>query len=73
MERGCIGRRYFDYVNFNSTGFRPYVTTLYAVLLGSIRKTVSRILVLVVCMGYGVTLPYLGAIQKKVCNGIVAV
>ncbi len=59
-------RRYFDYVNFNSTGFRPYVTTLYAVLLGSIRKTVSRILVLVVCMGYGVTLPYLGAIQKKV-------
>jgi len=53
-------------VNFNSTGFRPYVTTFYAVLLGCLRKTLSRILVLIVSMGFGVILPYLGAIQKKV-------
>ena len=58
-------RRYFDYVNFNTTGFRPYVTTLYAVLLGCLRKTFSRVLVLIVSMGFGVVLPYLGAIQKK--------
>lgn len=57
---------YFDYVNFNATGFRPYVTTLYAVSLGCLRKTFSRGLVLVVAMGYGVVLPYLGVIQKKV-------
>ena len=57
--------RYFDFVNFNSTGLRPYVTTFYAVLLGSLRKTLSRILVLIVSMGFGVLLPYLGAIQKK--------
>lgn len=65
----CLGwpmRRYFDYVNFNATGYRPYVTTLYAVLLGCARKTISRILVLIVSMGYGVVLPYLGAIQHKV-------
>ena len=64
----CVGaaRRYFDYVNFNATGYRPYVTTLYAVLLGCARKTISRILVLIVSMGYGVVLPYLGAIQHKV-------
>ena len=53
-------------MNFNATGYRPYVTTLYAVLLGCARKTISRILVLIVSMGYGVVLPYLGAIQHKV-------
>lgn len=60
-------RRYFDYVNFNNTGYRPYITTLYAVVLGCLRKTISRMLVLIVSMGFGVVLPYLGAIQKKVC------
>ena len=58
-------RRYFDYVNFNATGYRPLVTTLYAVVLGCLRKTFSRLLVLIVAMGYGVVLPYLGAVQKK--------
>ncbi len=42
------------------------MTTLYAVLLGCLRKTISRTLVLIVSMGFGVVLPYLGAIQKKV-------
>lgn len=42
------------------------MTTLYAVLLGCLRKTISRILVLIVSMGYGTVLPYLGAVQKKV-------
>ena len=53
-------------MNFNTTGYRPYVTTLYAVLLGCLRKSISRILVLIVSMGFGVVLPYLGAIQHKV-------
>lgn len=42
------------------------MTTFYAVLLGCLRKTISRALVLIVSMGFGVVLPYLGAIQKKV-------
>ena len=42
------------------------VTTMYAVLLGCLRKTLSRVLVLIVSMGYGVVLPYLGAMQSKV-------
>lgn len=58
-------RRYFDYINFNATGHRPYATTLYAVLLGCLRKALARMLVLIVAMGYGVVLPYLGAVQKK--------
>jgi Lung seven transmembrane receptor len=60
------GRRYFDYVNFNATGFRPVLTTVWAVFLGCVRKTLSRMLVLVVSMGFGVVLPYLGAMQRKV-------
>ena len=43
--------RYFDVVNFNRTGYRPYVTTMYAVLLGCLRKSISRIQVLIVSMG----------------------
>jgi hypothetical protein len=39
---------------------------MYAVLLGCLRKSISRILVLIVSMGFGVVLPYLGAIQHKV-------
>lgn len=42
------------------------MTTLYAVLLGCLRKSISRVLVLIVSMGFGVIVPYLGAIQKKV-------
>jgi hypothetical protein len=59
---------YFDYVNFNSTGFRPYGTTIGAVLISSARKTVSRSLVLVVSMGYGVVRPTLGGLTKKVVS-----
>mmetsp|Transcript_1135 Transcript_1135/g.2014 ORF Transcript_1135/g.2014 Transcript_1135/m.2014 type:complete len:521 (-) Transcript_1135:1470-3032(-) len=57
---------YFDYVNFNSTGFRPYDTTLWAVIVGSMRKTISRMLLLVVAMGYGVVRPTLGGLTSKV-------
>eukprot|EP00191_Tetraselmis_sp_GSL018_P005499 CAMPEP_0177602268 /NCGR_PEP_ID=MMETSP0419_2-20121207/14763_1 /TAXON_ID=582737 /ORGANISM="Tetraselmis sp., Strain GSL018" /LENGTH=452 /DNA_ID=CAMNT_0019095711 /DNA_START=443 /DNA_END=1801 /DNA_ORIENTATION=- len=57
---------YFDFVNFNSSGFRPHMTTIWAVLLGSLRKALSRMLVLVVSMGYGVVRPTLGGLSKTV-------
>mmetsp|Transcript_12728 Transcript_12728/g.32640 ORF Transcript_12728/g.32640 Transcript_12728/m.32640 type:complete len:523 (-) Transcript_12728:243-1811(-) len=57
---------YFDFVNFNTTGLRPVVTTLWAVMFGSLRKTVARMLVLVVSMGYGVVKPTLGGLTNKV-------
>lgn len=57
---------YFDFVNFNSTGFRPYGITLWAVSLGAVRKTVSRMLILVVSMGFGVVRPTLGGLSGKV-------
>ena len=63
-----MGTWYFDYVNFNVTGFRPYVTTLWAVFMGSLRKALSRMLVLVVSMGYGVVRPTLGGYTNQVLS-----
>ncbi|KAJ1388200.1 Lung seven transmembrane receptor-like [Sesbania bispinosa] len=52
---------YFEYANFNATGTRPMGITLWAVTFTSVKKTLSRILLLVVSMGYGVVRPTLGA------------
>ncbi|KAH7373644.1 hypothetical protein KP509_17G066800 [Ceratopteris richardii] len=57
---------YFDYSNFNQTGYRPAGITLWAVSIGAIRKTVSRCLLLIVSMGYGVVRPTLGGLTSKV-------
>ena len=63
---------YFDYVNFNVSGQRPVLPTLWAVMLGCIRKTVSRTVILMVSLGYGVVLPVLSELQKKVRSIIIA-
>lgn len=57
---------YFEYANFNSTGSRPMGITLWAVTFSSVKKTLSRLLLLVVSMGYGVVKPTLGGITYKV-------
>ena len=57
---------YFDYANFNVAGRRPVLPTLWAVIMGCLRKTVARTLIIMVTMGYGVVLPYLSDVQKKV-------
>ncbi|KAL5550587.1 hypothetical protein UlMin_000763 [Ulmus minor] len=57
---------YFEYANFNSTGTRPMGITMWAVTFSSVKKTLSRLLLLVVSMGYGVVKPTLGAITSKV-------
>ncbi|KAG6549607.1 hypothetical protein Mapa_008585 [Marchantia paleacea] len=57
---------YFEYVNFNTTGLRPMGITIWAVTLGAVKKTVSRLLILVVSMGYGVVRPTLGGLTSKV-------
>ncbi|XP_010553195.1 PREDICTED: transmembrane protein 87B-like [Tarenaya hassleriana] len=58
--------RYFEYSNFNSTGTRPMDVTLWAVTFSSVKKTLSRLLLLVVSMGYGVVKPTLGGITSRV-------
>ncbi|EOY20068.1 Lung seven transmembrane receptor family protein isoform 2 [Theobroma cacao] len=57
---------YFEFANFNATGSRPMGITLWAVTFSAIKKTVSRLLLLVVSMGYGVVRPTLGGITFKV-------
>ncbi|KAL5209174.1 hypothetical protein ABZP36_004797 [Zizania latifolia] len=56
----------FEYANFNSTGTRPMAITLWAVTFTAVKKTISRLLLLVVSMGYGVVRPTLGAVTSKV-------
>ena len=59
---------YFDFEKFNMTGLRPEGVTVFAVLAGAARKSVSRLLVLVVSMGYGVVKPTLGGITQQVLS-----
>lgn len=57
---------YFEYANFNATGRRPMGITFWAVTFGVVKKTLSRVLILVVSMGYGVVRPTLGGLTSKV-------
>ncbi|CAA6659400.1 unnamed protein product [Spirodela intermedia] len=57
---------YFEYLNFNNTGKRPVGITLCVVTVGALRKTISRLLILTVSMGYGVVRPTLGGLTSKV-------
>ncbi|KAG7589878.1 Lung seven transmembrane receptor-like [Arabidopsis suecica] len=57
---------YFDYAEFNETGIRPTVITIWAVTFGSIKRTSARIIILMVSMGYGVVRPTLGGFTSKV-------
>lgn len=57
---------YFDYAEFNETGIRPVGITVWAVTFGTIKRTVARLIILMVAMGYGVVRPTLGGISSKV-------
>lgn len=57
---------YFDYAYFNNTGTRPVGLTTWVVIIGAIRRTVSRLLILSISMGYGVVRPTLGGLTTKV-------
>lgn len=57
---------YFDYAYFNNTGNRPVGLTTWVVTIGALRKTLSRLLILSVAMGFGVLRPTLGGLTTKV-------
>ncbi|XP_009766777.2 uncharacterized protein, partial [Nicotiana sylvestris] len=57
---------YFDYAEFNETGVRPTGILVWAVTFGTIKRTVSRMIILMVSMGYGVVRPTLGGLTSKV-------
>ncbi|XP_073295865.1 uncharacterized protein [Primulina huaijiensis] len=57
---------YFDYIEFNETGVRPTGITVWAVTFGTVKRTISRLIILIVSMGYGVVRPTLGGLTSKV-------
>ncbi|XP_022889528.1 transmembrane protein 87A-like [Olea europaea var. sylvestris] len=57
---------YFDYAEFNETGVRPTGITVWAVTFGTVKRTVSWLIILMVSMGYGVVRPTLGGLTSKV-------
>ncbi|KAF5466354.1 hypothetical protein F2P56_016285 [Juglans regia] len=57
---------YFEYAEFNETGIRPTGITMWAVTSGSVKRTVARLIILMVAMGYGVVRPTLGGLTSKV-------
>lgn len=57
---------YFDYAQFNTTGVRPTGITVWAVTFGTVKRTVARLIILMVSMGYGVVRPTLGGLTSKV-------
>jgi len=57
---------YLTFQWYNDNGTRPVPMMTTAVIFSTIKKTVSRILILVVCMGYGIAKPTLGSNGKKV-------
>ncbi|CAN6451439.1 unnamed protein product [Victoria cruziana] len=57
---------YFEYAAFNATGIRPSGLTVWAVTFGTVKRTVSRVIILMVSMGYGVVRPTLGGLTSKV-------
>ncbi|KAJ0981103.1 hypothetical protein J5N97_009358 [Dioscorea zingiberensis] len=57
---------YFEFAEFNETGIRPRGITSWAVTFGTIKRTIARVLILVVSMGFGVVRPTLGGLTSKV-------
>ncbi|KAK9099564.1 hypothetical protein Syun_026609 [Stephania yunnanensis] len=57
---------YFEFAEFNKSGVRPVGITFWAVTFGTIKRTISRVIILIVSMGYGVVRPTLGGLTKKV-------
>ena len=51
---------------FNALGTRGLLPTILGVLVSTARKTVSRGLVLTVCLGFGVVRPTLGALWPRI-------
>ncbi|PQP92060.1 transmembrane protein 87A [Prunus yedoensis var. nudiflora] len=57
---------YFEYAEFNETGVRPTGITVWAVTFGTVKRTVARVILLMVSMGFGVVRPSLGGLTSKV-------
>ncbi|CAM0146810.1 unnamed protein product [Urochloa decumbens] len=63
---GLVQAILFEAADRDNIGVRPVGITTWVVTVGAIRKTVSRLLILSISMGYGVVRPTLGGLTSKV-------
>eukprot|EP00466_Bigelowiella_natans_P014697 jgi/Bigna1/85372/estExt_fgenesh1_pg.C_30386 len=59
---------YFDYVNFNEHGRRHHFTLVLGVLVTMFRRTISRMLIMAVSIGFAIVRPDLGKNKKHIIN-----
>lgn len=63
---------YFDYSNLNTTGVRHVGAAVFGILVSCSRRTLSRMLIVSVSLGYGVVKPTLGNNKLKLlCLGAI--
>eukprot|EP00636_Phaeomonas_parva_P000552 CAMPEP_0118857344 /NCGR_PEP_ID=MMETSP1163-20130328/4489_1 /TAXON_ID=124430 /ORGANISM="Phaeomonas parva, Strain CCMP2877" /LENGTH=557 /DNA_ID=CAMNT_0006790647 /DNA_START=186 /DNA_END=1859 /DNA_ORIENTATION=- len=58
--------QYFSYNNWNASGLRDSGGLIFALLVGVSKRSLSRVLVLMVSTGYGVVKPSLGSVLYKI-------
>jgi len=59
---------YFDYANFNATGRRHEVTLFLGILITMLRRTISRMLIMAVSIGFAIVRPDLGKNKRHILN-----
>lgn len=57
---------YAEYQSINSSGVSVRGAVMLAELVSCVKRSVARMLVLIVCLGYGIVKPRLGQLQHKV-------
>lgn len=62
---GELAFLYFDFAYLDSAGTSPMEVTVWAITLSSMRKALSRLLLLVISSGYGIVRPTLGGITLR--------
>ncbi|XP_032956755.1 transmembrane protein 87B isoform X2 [Rhinolophus ferrumequinum] len=57
---------YTEYQNINSTGLSTQGLLIFAELTSAVKRTLARLLVIVVSLGYGIVKPRLGTVMHRV-------
>ncbi|XP_063086072.1 transmembrane protein 87B isoform X1 [Cavia porcellus] len=57
---------YSEYQNINNTGLSTQGLLIFAELISAIKRTLARLLVIIVSLGYGIVKPRLGTVMHRV-------
>ncbi|KAM5228305.1 transmembrane protein 87B isoform 2-T2 [Ctenodactylus gundi] len=57
---------YTEYQNINSTGLSTQGLLVFAELISAVKRTLARLLVIIVSLGYGIVKPRLGTVMHRV-------